>query len=166
MTGQPSGQFLIRPAQVADVDRIAAFQVALAFETEEHTLDAETVRDGVAAVLSRDVGAAYLVAVVDGEPIASLMTTSEWSDWRNGRLVWLQSVYVLPVHRRRGVFARMFETVLADCERDPEVVGIRLYHEVRNERAIATYRRLGMTSPGYGVMERLFDRSSVGAGGP
>jgi len=25
-----------------------------------------------------------------------LLTTFEWSDWRNGTILWIQSVYVLP----------------------------------------------------------------------
>lgn len=40
---------------------------------------------------------------VDGEFAGSLMITFEWSDWRNGYYWWIQSVFVRPQYRGRGV---------------------------------------------------------------
>ena len=39
------------------------------------------------------------------------MITYEWSDWRNGLFWWIQSVYVAPDWRRRGVYRGLYEYV-------------------------------------------------------
>ena len=55
----------------------------------------------------------YLVARSEGKPVGSLMITYEWSDWRNGNLWWIQSVYVVPSSRDQGIFRRLYEEVTA-----------------------------------------------------
>ena len=85
----------------------------------------------------------------------ALMHTWEWSDWRNGVVWWLQSVFVEPEFRRRGVFRLLDETLRSQARNDERVVGLRLYVEGDNRGAQATYARLGMSSSGYTVMEEL-----------
>ena len=104
---------------MADVERIAAFQQAMALETEGKTLDAATLRQGVAAVFDGSQKGFYLVAVAgtndDGttEVVGSLFITYEWSDWRNATFWWIQSVYVDAGWRRRGVYRAMYDHVLS-----------------------------------------------------
>ena len=50
-------------------------------------------------------------------------------------------------------------------QRDPGVCGIRLYVERENTRAQATYRHCGMGDAGYTVMETVFTRAAIAAGG-
>ncbi len=151
-------ELLIRPANESDVDVVVEFNRRLAAETEDKALDAETLRAGVLAGLADARRARYFLAEVEGWVVGQLMLTTEWSDWRNGDLWWFQSVYVAADHRRRGVFRRLFEHVLATAERDPGVVGLRLYVEDQNEVAQRTYRQLGLSKGGYHVMERIFVR--------
>jgi ribosomal protein S18 acetylase RimI-like enzyme len=87
------------------------------------------------------------------------MHTFEWSDWRNGDIWWLQSVYVSPEYRRRGVFRALFDHLRRKAEADPGVVGLRLYVEEQNSRAHATYERLGLKPGGYFVLEQMLRRS-------
>ena len=87
------------------------------------------------------------------------MHTWEWSDWRNGVVWWLQSVFVEPEFRRRGVFRSLYKTLRHEAHNDERVVGLRLYVERDNRGAQATYARLGMSSSGYVVMEELFAES-------
>jgi ribosomal protein S18 acetylase RimI-like enzyme len=79
------------------------------------------------------------------------MHTYEWSDWRNGMFWWLQSVYVLPEARGRGVFTSLFRHLEALAAADAGICGMRLYVERHNEKAQAVYRRLGLDSAGYEV---------------
>ena len=153
--------FLIRDGLPADAPVIAAFNAAMARETEALELDPVRLLAGVRAVFDDPAKGFYLVAEQDGEVIGQLMITYEWSDWRNGDLWWLQSVYVAPEHRRRGVFRRLFEHVLREAEANPGVVGVRLYVEDGNAPARDVYRRLGLRAGGYHVMERLFNRASA-----
>ena len=143
----------VRPAVPADVAVLTRFNITLARETEGHGLDPYTVERGVRRVFAGGTGASYVVAEVGGEVVGGCMTTGEWSDWRNGEIAWLQSVYVDPEHRGRGVFAAM----LAEVERASLAKGcvaLRLYVERENGRAIRTYERHGLTSTAYRVMEK------------
>ena len=146
-------EFRTREADVTDAADIAAFQQAMARETEEIELDAQTVARGVQAVFDHPSRGRYFVAEAGGAVIASLLITYEWSDWRNGNVWWIQSVYVRPEHRRRGVYARMYDHVKEIVRRDPDVRGIRLYVDRRNAAAQDVYRRCGMNGEHYLVFE-------------
>ena len=145
----------IRDASLDDTALIVEYNRLLALETEDKALDVVTLDRGVHAVLSDRTRGRYFVATSGSVVIGQVMVTYEWSDWRNGRIWWLQSVYVKPEFRRRGVFRRLFEHVAELSSREPETIGIRLYVENENVAARETYQRLGMVLPGYKVMERL-----------
>ena len=155
-------QITIRAATVADSEIIADFNCRLASESEGKQLDLHTVRRGVNALLSDDRRGRYFVACADDGRIAGqLMHTFEWSDWRNGDIWWLQSVFVHPEFRRLGVFRKLLQHLEQLAESTPGVVGLRLYVENENVRAQETYRSLGFTEPQYRVMERLFRGGSA-----
>ena len=86
-----------------------------------------------------------LVAEANGEVVGQLMITFEWSDWRNGWIWWLQSVYVRADFRGRGVFTAIFEHAREQARQAGNVEAIRLYVENDNRVAQATYRKLGFT---------------------
>lgn len=143
----------VRTATDDDLDLMARWAQAMAIETEGKALDADTVTRGIAAGL-RDPGRArYYVATVDGEPAGTLMLTTEWSDWRNGWWWWIQSVYVAPAQRRKGVYRALYSHVLDLARADPEVRGLRLYVEKENATAQRTYEFLGMVDAGYRMYE-------------
>ena len=147
----------IRLAEPRDRDVIADFNARLAAETESKALDRQTVRAGVQALLDDPRKGRYFVACDGPRVVAQLMHTFEWSDWRNGDIWWLQSVYVHPDYRRRGLMRRLFERVLHEAETDPHVVGVRLYVEHGNHPAQAVYEHLGLREAGYHVMEKMFN---------
>lgn len=143
----------IRKARVRDASVIASFNCALALETEGRSLEPARALRGVLAALRSRQKAFYLVAELEGAVAGQLMVTYEWSDWRNATFWWLQSVYVHPDHRRRGIFRALFEHLAAEARRRRDVCGLRLYVERDNRRAAKVYRRLGLEKPGYEVME-------------
>ncbi len=150
----------IRDARPDDADTIAAYNAAMAAETEERALDPAVVGAGVAALLADPARGRYWVAEADGRIVGQLMVTWEWSDWRNGTMWWIQSVYVLPEYRRQGVFSALYRHVESRARATPDACGIRLYVEDGNERAQQTYLALGMLRPGYQVMETDFRKHS------
>jgi len=147
--------FEIRAAEQADGDIIATFNIHMALETEGKELPDDIIGPGVKALLKDRAKGRYWVAEVDGRAIGQLMVTYEWSDWRNGIIWWIQSVYVHPDWRRKGVFRALYSHVESLAAAEPSVIGLRLYVEENNNKAQQTYEVLGMTRPGYVVMESL-----------
>lgn len=153
-------QLTIRPAGGDDVHSIVAFSAAMAWETEQRRLDETRLREGTLSLLSAPSLGFFMVAEVleSKRPlvVGQLMITYEWSDWRNGVFWWIQSVYVDPSWRRRGVFRRMLEEVMASAKTTPNVCGVRLYVEQENHAAQTVYKRLGLSPSGYRVYEKDF----------
>lgn len=146
----------VRAARASDLATLVQFNMAMALQTENKVLDPAVLGAGVGAVLAEPRRGFYLVAESDGVVVGCLMITFEWSDWRNGDWWWLQSVYIVPAFRRRGVFRALY----AEVERQaaaatPGVVGIRLYVERDNLQAQQTYTALGMHEANY----RMFEKS-------
>ena len=150
-----------RRAEQSDAARIIEFNQRLASETEGKTLPPETICRGVERGLQRHPEVQYFVAEADGTVVGQLMFTREWSDWRDGWMLWLQSVYVDRDFRRRGVFQRLLEQSVQVLMNDEDVVGVRLYVERENDSAIAVYRQLGFRDAGYHIFERLVQESTI-----
>jgi GNAT superfamily N-acetyltransferase len=142
----------IRAAKPSDVADLVVWNKAMAWETEQKTLDATILERGVSVVLAQPQRGFYLIAESDGVAVGSLLVTYEWSDWRNGDFWWIQSVYVTPPARRGGVFRALYAAVQ---ERAVEsgAVGLRLYVETENQRAQDTYADLGMARCHYWMYE-------------
>ena len=147
------GEFTIRDARPSDAPTIVEFNTKMALETEGRSLAPELIDPGVRAVLEDPEKGRYWVAEVDDQVVGQLMVTYEWSDWRNGVFWWIQSVFIRDDCRRRGIFSALHRHVETLARSTPGVCGLRLYVERDNRRAQKTYETLGMTSPGYQVME-------------
>jgi len=150
--------FLVRPALPKEAPTLIDFQLRMARETEGLELAPEVLTRGVHAVFADPTKGRYWVAVAAGGAgriAGGLLTTSEWSDWRNGTILWIQSVYVLPEERGHGVYRSLYETLKRTVEGSPGLAGIRLYVDRRNEAAQRAYERLGMTREHYDLYEWL-----------
>lgn len=148
----------IRLAQAHDAELLAAWAQAMALETEHKHLDADTVLKGVQAGIADARRARYFIAMSGEKPVGTLMLTTEWSDWRNGDWWWIQSVYVHPEFRRKGVFQSLYRHVKHMAEQAKDVCGLRLYVEHENRNAQRTYESLGMEDAGYRMMETGISR--------
>ena len=146
----------IRRATADDAPFIIESNVTMALETEGLALDEERVRPGVAAVLSDSSLGFYLVAEVEGQWAGQLMVTFEWSDWRNGLFWWIQSVYVRPQFRRRGIYRALHRKVAALAQEAGGVCGLRLYVDKDNVTAQKVYESLDMHCTRYYLYEVEF----------
>jgi GNAT superfamily N-acetyltransferase len=146
----------IREALESDAGQIAEFNSRLAAETEGIQLLPGVVGPGVEAMLADPSKGRYWVAESRGRIVGQIMVTYEWSDWRNGMIWWIQSVYVHGEYRRSGVFSALYRHVESLARKDPGVCGIRLYVERENSRARQTYASLGMARTDYRIMQTLF----------
>jgi len=146
----------IRQAQSQDIDELVDFNLAMAQETEDKPLNIARLRSGITYAVQHPAEAFYLVAHTDYKPAGALMVTFEWSDWRDGRFWWIQSVYVKPEWRRQGVYRSLHEAVRVLALGDPLACGIRLYVERENSIAQQTYLDLGMHETHYRLFEEEF----------
>ena len=151
----------IRMATENDAHVLTEFNCRLAWETEQRQLDQSIVGRGVQRGLQHKNDVQYWVAESGSvnsknQIVGQLMLTREWSDWRDGWVMWLQSVYVDQAFRGKGVFRKLLQHVTQQLQSQPDVVGLRLYVEHENQRAVDVYHRLSFSDAGYRVMEHMF----------
>ncbi len=144
---------MIREAIEKDIPSIIDFQLKLALETEGITLEIATLSHGIHKLFKDPNKGKYYVAEENGEVIGCLMNTYEWSDWRCGTVIWIQSVYITALHRGKGVYKKMYEHIQRMVMADPDLLGIRLYVDKTNKPAQQAYKKLGMNGEHYQVYE-------------
>lgn len=145
----------VRKATTKDIPSIVDFQLKMAAETEGIELHESTVLKGVSAVINDNTKGQYYVTEINNRIVASLLTTYEWSDWRNGTILWIQSVYVLKEYRRKGVYRNMYSHIKQLVLENEKLNGIRLYADKSNLPAQNTYQELGMNHDHYITFEWL-----------
>jgi RimJ/RimL family protein N-acetyltransferase len=146
---------LIRKSEPADIAVIAEFQQQLALETENYHLDISIVKNGIKAMFDDRSLGMYFIAERNGEIVGCHSITYEWSDWRNGMVWWIQSVYVVKSQRKHGIFKAMFDNLKEFVQKDPGIVGLRLYVDKTNLRAQEVYQKMGMNGEHYSVFEMM-----------
>ena len=146
---------IIRQATRQDAAELSEFNINMAHETEGIELIPEVIEAGVRELIANPDRGYYLVVELDNGIQASLMVTTEWSDWRNGVFWWIQSVYVRPAYRRQGLYRELYARVKELAEQEPAVCGFRLYVERDNRVAQRAYAALGMRETGYKLFEEL-----------
>ena len=144
----------IRNARVGDLPFIVDFNLRLAEESEGKNLDKAVLSKGVQRALDSPEMCRYFMAEVNGEVAGQTMITFELTDWRDGVLWWLQSVYVRPEFRKSGVFKALFQHIATLAKESKDVRGLRLYVEQGNSRAQRVYEQMGMQPGGYLVYEQ------------
>jgi ribosomal protein S18 acetylase RimI-like enzyme len=143
----------IRLATISDAEAIVAFNEAMALETEGKTLDLGKITPGVTTVFGDDKKGFYVVAENGQNIVGGLMVTYEWSDWRNAWFWWIQSVYIVPESRGKGLYRRMYDFVKTRASEVGNVCGFRLYVETENIHAQRVYDGVGMSRSHYLMYE-------------
>ena len=93
----------VRDATPADIDAIVGYNQRLAGETEAKSLDPAVIGAGVRRGFSSPEMCRYFVAEAGGRVIGTTMLTYELTDWRDGVIWWLQSVFIEPEFPSRRV---------------------------------------------------------------
>lgn len=145
-----------RLAKPADAEHFVEFNAAMALETEGIRLDRARLERGVRAVFDGGGRGFYVIAESDGDVAGGMLITPEWSDWRNSWFWWIQSVYVKPNYRRRGVYRAMHRFVENLGRERGDIWGLKLYVDENNHVAQKTYAELGMKTSHYQLYEIEF----------
>lgn len=143
----------IRKALNKDIDVIARYNYNLAYETENKILDMNILTRGVEAIIKDESKGIYHVCEINGEVVGQIIYTFEWSDWRNGIFLWIQSAYVNKEFRGMGVFKALYKFIRDIADNDNNICGIRLYVEKENTIAKKTYKNIGMKECNYYIYE-------------
>lgn len=143
----------IRIAEKSDSAALIEFNQAMALETEGKMLETEVLRSGVEAVFADAAKGFYVAAEDEGKIVGGLMITYEWSDWRNAWFWWIQSVYILPQARGKGIYSQLYDFVKKRAVEKGDVCGFRLYVEKENHHAQRVYEKVGMESSYYLMYE-------------
>ena len=118
-------------ATVADADILTDFAYKMALETEDKTLDKVLVKRAIIKCIKTPKLGCYFVAWDKSDKaktlIGTTMLTYEMSPALGGLIHWIQSVYVVPEGRRKGVFRALYNTVVEGAQANPEVKCVRLY---------------------------------------
>lgn len=142
-----------REAQSKDSAKIFQFQLAMALETEGQKLQEDLCQKGVEAVFQNPSLGSYYVCESGPKIIGSLLITHEWSDWRNGMVWWIQSVYIEPEFRGKKIFSQFYQFIKSKAQANPQIRGLRLYVDQRNTHAQSVYKSIGMDGEHYKVFE-------------
>ena len=143
----------IREAVKSDITILAKNNQALAYETENTNLNLDIITSGVSNALNRK-DCHYFVAEINKMVVGQTLITYEWSDWRNGLIWWMQSVFVLFNFRKQGIYKKLFNHIENLARNNPKVKALRLYVVKNNQSGIKTYEALGMKDSGYIVYEK------------
>lgn len=145
----------IEKATKINAQQIADFQVLMAKETEDYALDPKIVITGVTHVFDNPIIGHYYIFKYEDIVVGSALTLYEWSDWRNGNIVWIHSVFVQSDYRKLGLFRSFYEAMKKRVEEDSQLKGLRLYVDKTNSKAIQVYQNLGMQDQHYSLFEWL-----------
>ncbi len=146
---------MIDEATDLDILELVELQRKMALETENLTLILDVVEAGITAVINDQNKGKYYKIVQHGRIIGCMLNTYEWSDWRNGQIVWIQSLYILPAYRKQGLFTATYQYLADIVKKNANYKGIRLYVDKRNAPAIAAYKAVEMTNEHYELFEWL-----------
>jgi ribosomal protein S18 acetylase RimI-like enzyme len=144
--------YTIRKARETDLETLIAFTLEEAWEAEGARIGVDAVRRGVETGLMDPKVAEYWVAeATGGEVIAAASVVTEWSNFHGGYYWWVQSLFIAPDHRGRGLVDLLLDH-LADTAQAAGALDLRLYVHESNHRAIHAYRRCGFGSAPYTIM--------------
>lgn len=143
----------IETANANDAEALADLQCRMAWETEEYKLDKNTVLQGLEALFADTSKGKYYKVTHEGEIVGCMLNTFEWSEWRNGYVLWIQSVYIVPEFRAKGLFRLMYEFTKKQVKASDSLTGIRLYVDKTNTKATKVYEAIGMNGDHYAFFE-------------
>ena len=146
----------IRPATIEDAETIVQFNIEMALESENLSLEPEKVRRGVEKPLADPSLGRYYLAHRDDEILGQIQVTLEWSDWNNAEYWWIQNVYVVPSARRQGIYRAMHNYV-KDLAEAAGACRLQLYVDAENAAAQAVYKKLNMEQSHYLIFEQMED---------
>ncbi len=147
----------IRKAVMSDLNILTDFSLLIAEETEGKKLDASIVEIGIEKVLlDSTVGQIFVAHDVDMVIGCFMLNGREWSEWRNGFLLWLTGTYITVDYRRMGVRKALYDHACDWAKSQPDVKGLRGYRHKSNNAIHSAEITGGMQETEYRINELIF----------
>jgi GNAT superfamily N-acetyltransferase len=144
--------YVIRRANLTDLGQLVEFTLREAKEAEGISKDNEIVRRGIRTALEDESVAVYwVVQSKNNETVGNISVVKEWSNWNAGYYWWIQSMYIKPEYRGRGLMKMLIQTV-RESARQGQALDLRLYVHKKNGRAIRAYVKSGFIDADYRIM--------------
>jgi GNAT superfamily N-acetyltransferase len=89
----------------------------------------------------------------EGRLAGAISVVREWSNFHGGHYWWIQSLFIVPEHRGRGLLEHLLDHV-AEVAKENGALDLRLYAHKGNLRALQAYRRCGFEEAPYAIMTR------------
>ena len=145
--------FHVRRAGLGDLEELVAFTRAEFREAERTPEAPDSIRHGVKAALDDDTLRLYWVLINnDFLVIGNASVVKEWSEWHAGYYWWIQSMYIQPEYRGKGLMEKLL-CVVKTAAKDKGALDLRLYVHKLNARAIKAYRKSGFSDSDYQIMK-------------
>lgn len=142
----------IREAELRDLLFLVEFTSEEAREAENAVKIPETLKRGIEAALrDRGIASYWVMADKDDIPIGSISTVREWSDWNAGYYWWIQSMYLRPDYRGKGLMSELISYVESEMYRAGGLE-LRLYVHSNNVVARRAYEKSGFSLSDYQIM--------------
>jgi GNAT superfamily N-acetyltransferase len=146
--------YTIRKARRSDIDTLIAFTLGEARDAEGVALAPAEVALGVRGAFDDPRRATYWIAETSGsQAVASISTTTEWSNFHGCDYWWIQSVFIVPEHRGTGLIEQLLDHVSREAAANG-AFDVRLYAHAGNERALRVYERCGFSRAPYRILRR------------
>jgi len=146
--------YRVRRATKNDLPHILNFIAQEAVESEGRAADLSKLETGISTALNNQAIAIYWILVdQDSQPVGCTSVVKEWSDWNAGYYWWIQSLFIEPGHRGKGLLNVMMDAVAVDAKAD-SCLEIRLYVHRDNARAIRAYQKAEFQPSDYQIMSK------------
>ena len=152
-TPRPTEAYTLRPAAPADIDVLVGFTLSEAMDAERRTLNPAEVRRGVSGAFATPPKARTWVVEHGNGVVACASIVTEWSNFRGGDYWWIQSLYIVPEHRGRGLVDVILRHLVSTAKAEGGI-DLRLYGFNTNARALRAYQRFGFKETPYLVLAK------------
>ena len=144
--------YTVRNANINDLEKIVEFIVAEASDAEGIAKAPDKILNGVKTGIENPSIARYWVLENTTEELVGCVSVvKEWSDWNCAFYWWIQSMYIRPGYRGKGLMKELLREVKhAGIKEDaPE---LRLYVHRDNKRATRVCQKPGFSKSDCDIM--------------
>ena len=142
----------VRNAEIKDLPFLIEFTAEEAREAEESVLIPDTLEKGIRTALENSSVAMYWVLVDESnKPVGNVSALKEWSDWKAGYYWWIQSMYLSPSQRCKGLMSLLLDSVKSEMKLQ-KGLELRLYVHENNQAAIKAYEKSQFIHSPYKIM--------------
>ena len=157
MANNSMEQFMVKNMTTEDISTFISFQKIMAKETEGVNLDDSSIAGALEYLINDDsYGKAFMAKLgPNGVSVGTCYINYGYDVLSNKFTIWVQSVFVHPEYRKKGIFSKIFNH-LELVARQLNASRISLFVDFSNLPAQKVYEKMGMVRREHSFIERDF----------